>query len=156
MAKVTRQRIDDFLAAKRIAVIGVSRGEKEYSRGLFRELVKHGYEAYPVNPHVAEIDGMRCWGNIREIDPPPERALIVLPEQRTEQAVLDCADAGVRDVWLHRHVAGGVSDTRAIFRAEERGLNLITGFCMFMFLPRASFVHRLHGGVMKLIGIYPK
>jgi predicted CoA-binding protein len=156
MAKVTRAAIGDFLAAKRIAVVGASRHEKEYSRSLFRELLKHGYDATPVNPYVEELDGRKCFKSVKDISPPPERALLVLPEDKTEQAVVDCADAGIKHVWLHRHVAGGVSDTRAIFRAEERGLNLITGFCMFMFLPHSPFVHRLHGGVMKLIGIYPK
>jgi uncharacterized protein len=156
MAKVTRAAINDFLAAKRIAVVGVSRNQREYSRSLFQELLRHGYDAIPVNPYVEELDGKKCFKNVREVSPAPERALLVLPEDKTEQAVLDCADAGVRDVWLHRHVAGGVSDTRAIFRAEERGLNLITGFCMFMFLPRSPFIHKLHGGVMKLVGIYPK
>ena len=156
MAKVTRQAINDFLAAKRIAVVGASRDTKQYSRSLFQELLKHGYDAIPVNPNVDELGGRKCFKSIKDIAPAPERALILLPEDKTEQAVLDCADAGVKDVWLHRHVAGGVSDTRAIFRAEERGLNLITGYCMFMFLPHSPFFHKLHGGFMKLVGIYPK
>ena len=156
MAKVTREKIDAFLAEKRIAVIGVSRDEKEYSRSLFRELLKHDYEAIPVNPHTNNVDGIECYANIRDIQPAPERAIILLPEDLTEQAVLDCAEAGVMDVWLHRHVAGGVSDTRAIYRAEENKMNLITGFCMFMFLPKAGFIHKLHGGIMKVMGIYPK
>jgi predicted CoA-binding protein len=156
MAKVTRQAISDFLAVKRIAVVGASRDTKQYSRSLFEELLKHGYDAIPVNPNVDELGGRRCFKNVKDINPAPERALIILPEDKTEQAVLDCAEAGVKDVWLHRHVAGGVSDTRAIFRAEERGLNLITGYCMFMFLPHSPFLHRVHGGIMKLVGIYPK
>ena len=156
MAKVTRSAIGDFLAAKRIAVVGASRQEKEYSRSLFQELLKHGYDAIPVNPYVEELDGRKCFKSVKDISPAPERALLLLPEDKTEQAVIDCADAGIQHVWLHRHVAGGVSDTRAIFRAEERGLNLITGFCMFMFLAQSPFIHKLHGGVMKLIGIYPK
>jgi uncharacterized protein len=156
MAKVTKAAISDFLAAKSIAVVGASRNPKEYSRSLFQELLRHWYDAIPVNPYVEELDGKKCFKSIKDISPAPERALLVLPEDKTEQAVMDCADAGVQHVWLHRHVAGGVSDTRAIFRAEERGLNLITGFCMFMFLPRSPFIHKLHGGVMKLVGIYPK
>jgi len=156
MAKVTKTAIGDFLAAKRIAVVGTSRNPKEYSRSLFQELLRHGYDAIPVNPYVEELDGKKCFKSIKDILPAPERALLLLPEDKTEQAVIDCADAGIQHVWLHRHVAGGVSDTRAIFRAEERGLSLVTGFCMFMFLPRSPFIHKLHGGVMKLIGIYPK
>ena len=156
MAKITKARIKDFLSAKRIAVIGASRSPREYSRSLYRELLKHGYDAIPVNPNTDELDGRRCFKNIKDISPAPERALIVLPEDKTEQAVLDCADAGVKNIWLHRHVAGGASDTRAIFRAEEKGLGLITGFCMFMFLPRSPWIHKFHGGIMKLVGIYPR
>jgi predicted CoA-binding protein len=156
MAKVTRAAIHEFLAAKRIAVIGASRDEKTYSGMLFAELLKHGYDAIPVNPSASEIAGRAAYRSVTEIRPAPERALILLPEDKTEQAVIDCADAGIQRVWLHRHVAGGVSDTRAIFRAEERGIQLITGFCMFMFLPRTPFFHKLHGGVLRLVGAYPR
>ncbi len=156
MAKVTRAAIDEFLGAKTIAVIGASRDEKTYSGMLFAELLKHGYDAIPVNPNAGEIAGRKAVKSVGEIQPTPERALILLPEDKTEQAVIDCADAGIKKVWLHRHVGGGVSDTRAIFRAEERGLQLITGFCMFMFLPRTGFVHKLHGGFMKVVGAYPR
>jgi predicted CoA-binding protein len=156
MARVTRQAIDNFLAAKRIAVIGASRDKTSYGWALFEDLLRHGYDAIPVNPNAETIGERQAFARVGDIHPAPERALILLPEDKTEQAVLDCAEAGIKDVWLHRHVAGGVSDTRAIYRAEEKGVNLITGFCMFMFLPRAGFIHKLHGGVMKLIGIYPR
>jgi predicted CoA-binding protein len=156
MKMVTRAAINNFMAAKRIAVIGSSRSQISYSRMLSRELLKHGYDVIPVNPNAEEIDGIRCFKKIGDISPTPERALIILPEELTEQAVLDCADAGVKDVWLHRHVAGGVSDTRAVCRAEERGVNLITGYCMFMFLPKAPLFHKFHGGLLKIIGKYPK
>ncbi len=153
---VTKAAINNFLAAKRIAVIGPSRSRIKYSRMLFRELLEHGYDVIPVNPNAEEIEGIRCYKKIGDITPAPERAVIILPEELTEQAVLDCADAGIKDVWLHRHVAGGVSDTRAISRAEEKGVNLITGYCMFMFLPKAPLFHRFHGGLLKIIGKYPK
>ncbi len=156
MAKVTRQAIADFLAAKSMAVIGASRDQKEYSHALLLELLRHGYDATPVNPNAQEIAGRRCYARVKEVQPLPERALIVLPEDKTEQAVLDCAEAGIKEVWLHRHVGGGVSDTRAIYRAEEHGIHLITGFCMFMFLPQANWFHKMHGGFMKLVGVYPR
>jgi len=36
--------IQDFLAQKRIAVVGVSRDPKGFSRGLLRSMRQHGYE----------------------------------------------------------------------------------------------------------------
>ncbi len=153
---VTKAAIGKFLAGKRLAVIGVSRNPKKYSRLLYQELLNHGYEAIPVHPVAETIDGRACFKSIRDISPPPDRAVILLPLDKTEQAVLDCAAAGVKDIWLHRHLAGGVSDVGAVRRAEENHLNLITGFCLIMFLPHPAFFHKLHGGAMKLIGRYPK
>lgn len=151
--KITRAEIGRFLSAKRIAVIGVSRKPQAFSRLLFQELLKQGYDAIPVNPVAEEIDGKACFKTIKDITPAPERAVIVLAKDKAEQAVLDCAAAGVRDIWLNRLSA---RDVGAILQAEQKGLNLITGLCLFMFLPNAGFIHRFHGGILKLVGAYPK
>jgi uncharacterized protein len=156
MVITTRREIDEFLEGKRIAVIGVSRNPQEYSRLLFQELIRHGYDTLPINPSIDELDGSRCYKTIAEISPSPDRALIILPKDKTEQAVSDCAHAGIRHVWLHRHLAGGVSDTAAVSLAKEKGIQLITGYCLLMFLPKASFFHKLHGGILGPCGLLPK
>ncbi len=153
---VTRAQIAEFLAGKRIAVVGPSRNEKEYSRLLFREFLKRGYDVVPVHPVATEMDGRPCARRIREIAPPPDRAILLLPRDQTEQAVLDCADAGVKQVWLHRHLAGGVSDHAAVQRAGERGITLITGYCPIMFLADVTGIHRLHGRILDWLGLAPK
>ena len=155
MVRVTKTKINEFLSAKRIAVIGASRNNKEFSRYLFRELLKNGYDAIPVNPNTEEMDGRKCFKNIRDINPTPERALILLPKDKAEQAVLDCDEAGVKNIWLHRHLAGGVSDTQTVSCAEEKNLNLITGYCLLMFLPKSASFHKFHGQILKFIGKYP-
>ena len=116
---VTRAIINNFMAAKRIAVIGPSRSRIKYSRMLFRELLRHGYDVIHVNPNAVEIDGIRCFKKIGDISPAPERAVIILPKDPTEQAVLDCADAGVKDVWLHR-LSRGESPTQGRSAAPGR------------------------------------
>lgn len=153
MPKSTQASIRSFLDARRIAVIGASRNPKDYSRVLLRALRTHGYETFPVNPSAEALDGQPCFHSVKEIRPAPERAVILLPEGPAEQAVVECAEAGVTRLWLHARLGGAV-DTRAVYRAEERGLELITGLCPFMFLPRAGFIHRLHGRVLKCLGAY--
>jgi uncharacterized protein len=150
----SKARLDRFLAAKRIAVIGASRNEKAYSRQLFREFVKHGYDAVPVNPNAPEMDGRKCWGSVREINPRPDAAVIVLPESQREAAVRDCLDAGVNDIWVYGKVALAAVQQDAAPGRPER--NVITGLCPFMFLPQPAWIHRFHAGLMKLTGTYPK
>lgn len=156
MAQVTKKTIDDFLAVKRIAVIGMSRNAGDYSRMLMKEFSAAGYEIIPVNPAAEEIAGARCFARVENIAPVPARVIIILPPDKAEQAVIDCAEAGVKDIWLHSHIAAGVQNSRAIYQAENHGLNLISGFCPMMFLPQARFFHKIHGGILKLMGAYPK
>lgn len=52
--------IHDFLVLRRIALVGVSRDPKDFSRVLFREMCDKGYDMVPVNP--ALTDGGKCWG----------------------------------------------------------------------------------------------
>ena len=153
---ITKQMIDEFFNEKRVAVVGASRHKQEYSRSLLRELLQLGYDAVPVNPNVAEIEGRVCYPRVQDVPKPLQRAIIVLPPDKSEQTILDCAEAGVRDVWLHNHIAAGVQNTRAIYQAEQHGIRLITGFCPFMFMPGTGWFHRAHGFVIKMMGAYPK
>lgn len=53
--------IDDFLAQKRIAVVGVSRQGKKFGNWAYKELRAKGYEVYPINPTASEVEGDRCY-----------------------------------------------------------------------------------------------
>jgi predicted CoA-binding protein len=65
MVESTRQAITDFLAQKRIAVVGASRNAKDFNTGLLRDLRRHGYDAVPVNPNATEIEGARCFPRVQ-------------------------------------------------------------------------------------------
>jgi len=43
----TTRDVEDFLALKRIAMVGVSRDPKDFSRHLFREMYSRGYDMVP-------------------------------------------------------------------------------------------------------------
>jgi len=57
MMRSTREDIEDFLAQKRLVMVGVSRNPKDFSRGLFRDLRRRGYDMVPVNPRVSVVEG---------------------------------------------------------------------------------------------------
>jgi len=153
----SRRNIDDFLALKRIAVVGVSRNAKDFTRMLFREFRKRGYDVVPVNPAVAEIEGMPCAPDIAAVTPPPEGALLLTKPAVTEKAVRDCAAAGVGMVWMYSAGgAGAVSQEAAAF-CRAQGIRAVEGECPFMFFPHTGFLpHGLHGCFKKLAGSYPR
>lgn len=150
------QLIEEFLALKRIAIVGVSQTSTDFSRRLFREFLARSYDAVPVNPHALIIDGQRCFARLLDIEPSVQGALIMTSQLVTHAIVRDCADAGIRRVWLYGGAGGpGAVSPAAIEFCQSAGISVIPGECPFMFLPGAGWIHRLHGSILKIAGAYP-
>jgi predicted CoA-binding protein len=144
--------IQDFLGLKRIAVIGISQRPHDFSRMLFGELLKRGYDAVPVNPGAADIAGRTCYARIQDVTPPVEGALLMTSPKVTEQVVRECAEAGVRNVWMYRAIGKGAVSDEAVRFCRENGMKVIPGECPFMFWPNGNIVHRIHGLVHRISG----
>jgi uncharacterized protein len=151
-----RSDIDDFLACKRIAMVGVSRNPQDFSRALFRDLTRRGYDVVPVNPLAGEIEGKKTFPNLQDVDPPVEGALLMTSPPLTDRVVHDCAAANVRRVWMHRGGGQGAVSPKAAAFCREKGIRLVEGHCPFMFLPETLFFHRFHGYLLKMTGRYPR
>jgi predicted CoA-binding protein len=145
-----RDHIEDFLRQPRLALVGVSRNSSDFTRTLFREFLRRGYDAVPVNPEADEIDGRRCFHRVQEITPPVDGALLFTSPKVTESVVMDCAAAGVRRIWMYRAVGRGAVSKAAVSFCKSRGIAVVPGFCPYMFWKDASFFHRLHGFFVKL------
>jgi len=150
------ETIEDFLAQKRIAVVGVSRNRKELSAALFEELRERGYDVVPVNPNVSEAMDQPCFARLQDIQPPVDAALLMTNPEVTDQVVSDCAAAGIRRVWMYRAGGKGAVSPKAIAFCHEHGIQVVPGQCPFMFLPGAAGVHKFHGFVRKITGRFPK
>ena len=148
--------IQEFLAQKRIAMVGVSRDPKHFSRKLFRALSERGHVMLPVNPSAVEIDGIHCYPSVEAIPFPVKCALLMTTRTVTDYVVKECASAGIDLIWLYG-IAGPKQVSPYTLRlCEEYGLGVIPGYCPYMFLGDGAFFHRLHGFVWKAMGRYPK
>jgi len=151
-----RELINEFLKSKRIAMVGLSRNPRDFSRNLFKDLRGRGYQVVPVNPAAAAIDGEKCFGTLREVSPPVEAALLMTPKNFAEEAIRDCAAAGIKKIWIYGISMEKRISADSIKICRENNIRLITGYCPFMFLPDAAFFHKFHGLLLKLTGRYPK
>ena len=145
----------DFLAQKRIAVVGVSRDSRQPANFNFRKLRDAGYEVYPVNPQAASVEGVSCFSNLKSIPGGVDAVLIYTPPQATESVVRECADLGIVRVWMHRSIGGGSYSAAAERGARERGLALIPGGCPAMFLS-PDIGHKCMRWVLNAFGRLPK
>ena len=152
----TLKQVEDFLALKRVAVVGVSRDPKHFNRVMWEEFRQRRYDAVPVNPNVAEIDGVQCFASVKDIEPPVEGALIMTGKDDAETVVRECAEVGIKQVWLYGGMVPGASTAGAKAAADEQGMAHIDGFCPYMFLPDAPAFHGPHKVFKKITGRWPK
>ena len=139
----TKQQVDDFLALKRIAVVGVSRDPKGFGTVLWQEFRQRRYEAIPVNPAVTRD---RRAAVLREGSRTSSRgvegALIMTSKKATDQIVHDCAEAGIKHVWMYGGMAPGAATKSAVAFCEEKGISVVQGLCPYMFLPGTPCIPR--------------
>jgi hypothetical protein len=147
--------VEDFLALKRIAVVGVSRDPKGFGTILWQEFRQRRYDAVPVNPAAKEIDGQPCFARVQDIKPPVQGVLIMTPAGATDQIVRDCAEAGVKVVWMYGGMAPGAATKSAVAFCKEKGIDVVQGLCPYMFLPDSGAMHAPHRLWKKLTRSYP-
>jgi predicted CoA-binding protein len=150
-----RRAIDEFLACRRVAFVGVSSQPDDFSRVVFHELVARGFDVIPVNPRLAEVEGRRAYARVQDIPGPVEAALLMTPSQVSETVMKDCAEAGIHHVWLHRGAGRGAVSDAALAEGERNHMSVVPGECPMMFLGEPAWPHRLHAWGRKMIGRYP-
>lgn len=143
-----------FLAVKRLAIVGLSRNPKDFTRMVSAELVRRGYQVVPVNPGAAGavLDGVPAVARLQDVRPPVEAALLLTAPAQTDAVLRECVEAGVTKVWLHRGGGHGAASAGALAFCAQHGLDVVHDLCPFMALPGAGLPHRLHGWVRTTFG----
>jgi predicted CoA-binding protein len=150
-----RDAVDDFLAQRRIAVAGVSAKQPGVANGIYKKLRAAGYEVFAVNPSADEVEGDRCYPNLTSIPDGVDGVVIGTRPDTAETIVRQCAELGIRRVWMHRLVGrGSVSDAAARF-CREQGIAVIAGACPMMYVPPVDIGHRCFRWMLAATGRLP-
>ena len=148
----TKQQIADFVAQRTVAVVGLSRSGQAFSNQVYAELKARGYRVFAVNPNANSIGGETCYHSVAALPEPPGAALFFTPPAQTEAAVREALAAGVQHLWLQQ----GAETPESVRAAQEREVNLVSGECIFMFLPPVRFPHKLHRWAWGALGKLPR
>jgi predicted CoA-binding protein len=147
----------EFLGKKRIAITGVSRKPAQHGSNIvYRRLRERGYEVFAVNPNVAEIEGDRCFHDLRSIPGGVDAVLIGTRPERAMGTMRECADLGVKHVWMHRSIGIGSVSEEAAAWGRERGMRVIGGGCPLMFEPTSDAGHKVMRSLFTLTGKVPR
>jgi len=154
-----KDRIQDFLAQKRIAVAGVSRHQGKHPAGnlIYQRLKSTGHDVFAVNPQMQTFEGDRCYPDVRSIPGGADGIVIVTRPEVTERIVHDCVDAGIRRVWMHQSMgkASSVSPA-AVDYCRQHEIKVIAGACPMMYGDGVDFGHTCMRWILRVTGGLPK
>ena len=158
MAKVDTL-VEDFLAQKKIAVVGVSDKRETGCNLAYRKFKESGYEVSAVNPRIESFEGDPCYADLGSIPDKPEGVFILTNPKITDEVVQQCVDLGIQRVWMHcmmgtkPGLAASMTSVskEAVRMCEENGITVIPGTCPNQFL-KPDFGHKIMRGMFRTFG----
>ena len=101
-----------------VAVIGASAEDGKIGNSVMKNLINGGYEGkiYPVHPKAAEIEGIKAYKSVKDIEGVVDVAVFAIPAQFVPGALTECGEKGVAGAIL---IPSGFSETGNVEGQEE-------------------------------------
>ena len=103
-----------------------------------------------------ELEGDRCYPDLGSISEALDGVVIATHPKATLDVVRECADVGVKRVWMHRSFGQGSVSKGAVDFCRENGIACIDGGCPMMYCPPVDMAHRCMRWVLSVTGGLPK
>ena len=146
--------IEKFVGDRNIALIGVSDIKQKFGNALLHELTKKGYTLFPVHPTLREVEGIKCFPDVKSLPCHVNNLIVVVNPLETEQIITQLKDSPIERVWMHRGVGKGAGSAAAVEACKENGIEVVYGFCPLMFFS-PSGMHSFHFWMRKKFGKVP-
>ncbi|HET7295419.1 MAG TPA: CoA-binding protein [Vicinamibacteria bacterium] len=147
----------EFLSRKRLAVTGVSRTPGSHGGNVvYQRLRQRGYEVFAVNPNADRVEGDPCFHDLKSIPGGVEAVVIATRPEHAEATMRECAELGIKQVWMHRSIGTGSVSRLAADWGREHGIHVIDGGCPLMFGPVADPGHKVMRFLLTLAGQVPR
>lgn len=120
--------IKEFMASRKFAVIGATDNPGKYGNQVIKNLKDRGYEVYPVNPRLKEIEGIRCYPSLADIPVKVDVVDFVVPPAVAESVLKQCLELGLDNIWLQP----GSESEAAIAFCERHNLKVVHDVCVML------------------------
>lgn len=120
--------VETMLALRNWAVVGATDNTEKFGYKIFKALKAAGYNVYPVNPGINEIIGEKCYPSLKDLPMVPEVVNVVVPPKVGEQIMNNCAEIGIKNVWLQP----GANASSVVELAKNLGLSVVDQHCVLV------------------------
>jgi predicted CoA-binding protein len=119
------QDIDEVLALKTWAIVGLSNNEFRAAYSVAQILKEKGHRIVPVHPKAEEVHGEKGYASLEEIPFPVDVVDVFVNSSLAGDVVDTAINIGAKAVWLQLNVI----DEAAILRAKNAGLLTVMNHC---------------------------
>ncbi len=141
-------QIESFISSKSIAVVGFSRSGKKFGNMAGKELIKRGYEIFPVHPDISEIEGMACYPSLKSLSGKADALLVSIPPANVPPVLEEAVQNGFSKIWLQQ----GSWSKEVQETADRLGLKVVSKKCILMYAPPVTSVHKFHRTIKSIFG----
>jgi len=125
---IMQNLIKEFMAQKKFAIVGATDNPEKYGCEIFKNLRSRGYEAYPVNPRLKELEGIKCYSSLSDIPVKVDVVDFVVPPEATEAVLKECKKLELERIWLQP----GSESAAAIAFCHENNLKVVHDMCVML------------------------
>jgi len=103
------RELDAILRPRSVAVIGASTSPEKLGHEILRNILDSGFDGpvYPINPKAKTILDLPVYASVKEIETPPDLAVVIIPARFVPQAVQECGEAGIKGAVI---ITGGFAE----------------------------------------------
>jgi len=153
--------VGNFLAQKRIAVVGVSDQRDTGCNLAYKNFKANGYQVYAVNPRITTFEGAPCYPDLKSIPEKPGAVFLLTSPKVSDEVVRQCVELGVKHVWMHcmmgtkpgRAASMTSVSQDAVQVCRENGIEVIPGACPNQFL-KSDFGHSFMRVLWRTFGFH--
>ena len=125
---ILENTVKSFLDMRNFAVVGSFKNETKHAYRILKKLLSQGYNVYPVNPGLKEVEGLKCYANIGDIDEQVDVVNLVTPPAKTEKVLIECMNKGIQRIWMQP----GAESEKAIKFCKDNNMKVVYGTCVLL------------------------
>jgi uncharacterized protein len=107
--------------SKTVAVVGASNDRRKFGNKALRAFRAEGHTVIPINPHEAQVEGLRAYPSVLDVPGPIDMATVYVQPDIAMRLLSEFERKQIGEIWINP----GAESDELIEEASRRKLNAI-------------------------------
>jgi len=149
--------LTNFFYPRSVAIVGASKTPGKIGNAIVRNMVQCGFtgNVFPVNPKENEIEGLKCYPSVSDIENNVDLVTVAIPAKHTVKLAEECGEKGVKFLVV---ISAGFKEVgREGMELEKNLVSTCRRYNMRLLGPNCIGVMDTHSGLnASFSGVYPQ